>query len=314
MKKNNNSLLYEINDIKSQNKKIKEEKEKLIQENNELKKNNNDHKEKLIKYEGENILIKQKNKEIASKYELLLKKQIQLDNKYNNNIKLCICSIINFTLLNENKKCVLSYNTFLGSDICKICQQNSFIIKNIEETKQNKNKNSIIDYVKEIELNIIKKRNDNNRLRKRKERIEESPQLKDNIKSNGNRLEYINIEEYDELKNNYDNLIKENKHLIKEKKDLIQQNQILENIINNKEIEYNSNIKNDNILLVKDKTVLKMFKKEKGNSISIEKSNSYKVKEKITNLTNENKNIMEENEYINVKALKMEFSENKKNK
>ena len=48
--------------------------------------------------------------------------------------------------------------------------------------------------MKKIEFIINQKRNGNiNSLKKRKERIEESPKIKNNIKNNKNREELINI-------------------------------------------------------------------------------------------------------------------------
>jgi hypothetical protein len=201
MKKNNDSLKYKINDIMKENKKLKENGDKLVKENNELLKlkqtytNNRKVKEnneeinkkqiellneeiknlkkfqtKYINTEHENILLKQKNKEIISKYELLKNKiEDENKNKRNDSTRLKICSNIN----TEN-----NFNNNFEDLLCRpsLDKNQQIPLKgNVSQLLSN------MKPIKEIEMNILQVKNDSSRkkIRKKKVRIVEPFELYD---------------------------------------------------------------------------------------------------------------------------------------
>ena len=322
IKKDNDSLKNKINNMLKENKKLKENGDKLIKENNELlkikktshnkngngKENNEEINKKQIellneeiknlkkfqtKYkdtEHENVLLKQKNNEIIKKYELL-KNKIEDENKNkssrNNSAKLEICSNIDFKLTNINKE--NNFNNNFEDLLCRpfldINQQKQFndnVSKLLSKMKQ----------IKEVEINIIQGKNDSSgkKIRRRKVKIIEPFEMKDNQENKEDKKEekenkdmelLLNNtndkikDKYFKLKNNYNILRAENKNLIKENEKLSEKNNILELMINNEE-DFSS-------------------KSEK---------NVYKIKNKIDN-NNDNKNEIENHDNINkISSLK----------
>ena len=361
MKKNNDSLKYKINDIMKENKKLKDNGDKLVKENNELiklnkaytnnkivKENNEEINKKQIellneeiknlkkfqsKYintEHENVLLKQKNNEIITKYELL-KNKIEDENKNKStrtdNTKLKICSNINFKLTSINKESNINNNfeDLLCRPSIDINQQMPFndnISKLLSQIKP----------IKEVEINIIQGKNDSSgkKIRKRKVKIIEPFEMKENqekkedkkeekenkdIKSLLNDTKDKIKDKYYKLKNNYNILLAENKNLIKENEKLSEKNNILELMINNEEDCSSKSEKNvyriknkiDNIIANKNE----IENKDNINNISSLKEINQKLQSKINTLQKEK--LRFEEKLLNLQQLLNSELEKEKN-
>ena len=331
MKKNSDSLKYKIKDIMKENKKLKENGDKLVKENDELIKikkdyiNNKNEKEnieeinkkqiellneeiknlkiyqsKYINTEHENVLLKQKNNEIISKYELLRNKiedENKNKNKRNVNARLMICFNANFEFTNINKESNINNNfeDLLCRPSLDINQKVSFDASKMKS-------------IKEIEINIIGSKNDisGKKNRKRKVKIIEPRETEDNQEKKEDLIKEIenkNMEvflndtndkikdKYYKLKNNYNILLRENKCLIKENEKLSEKNNILELMINNEEDFSNKSDKN--IYKIKNKTnnnndnKKEIEKDDNINNISSLKEINKKLKTKVEKLQKE---------------------------
>lgn len=346
MKKNNDSLKNKISNILKENKKLKENGDKLIKENNELlkikktytnnkngngKENNEEINKKQIellneeiknlkkfqtKYidtEHENVLLKQKNNEIIKKYELL-KNKIEDENKNkssrNNSTKLEICSNIDFKLTNIKKE--NNFNNNFEDLLCRpsldINQQKLFndnVSKLLSKMKP----------MKEVEINIIQGKNDGSgkKIRKRKVKIIEPFEMKDNQENKEDKKEekenkdmelLLNDtndkikDKYFKLKNNYNILRAENKNLIKENEKLSEKNNILELMINNEE-DFSSK---------SDKNVYRIKNKIDNNNYNYNKNeieNSDNINN-ISSLKEINQKLMSEVETLQKEKLRFE--------